>query len=337
MSSKHETKKLKKLYDDQGPKKRQAALQKAWEQFQASKKAEDPGAQQQAKPTANESVVEKPNPADKKSIKDKMREKEKGKKAAAWIEATDKHAFTTVASDHAETPLESYRDLAPFLRAVATDLMTEGKLKRREELRIFDPFYCAGGAEKRLGSLGFNSVINRNADFYDEVRFPHPSHDILVTNPPFSGDHIERLVAHVAARPYLPFALLVPNFVIGRAWWRALSEARKPPPFYVVPHRRYCFSPPVWARRDAHDGGAPASAEAGTSPFPTFWLCWAPEGTVGDAAWANAKARVSVFWSLREVPSEHRDVTDPLKKRPNPRQRKKLKQQRALRAGHGAS
>ena len=46
-----------------------------------------------------------------------------------------------------------------------------------------------------LQRLGFESVYNRNEDFYAAIEAGHtPEHDVLVTNPPYSGEHKRRLL-----------------------------------------------------------------------------------------------------------------------------------------------
>ena len=213
-------------------------------------------------------------------------------------------------SDHAETPAAAYEDLRPFLEAVG-DAPT-----------IYDPYYADGGVARRLGALGFANVINRNRDFYEDLRTGNlPSHDALVTNPPYSADHIERLVAHVS-ETRKPFALLVPTYVLGRAYWRAAAARLDPAPFYVCPHRRYGYLPPAWARRDA-------SAPETTAPFHTAWFCWLPRARPAFSA------RVDVFDAVEAVAAQYRDVTDPLKKRPNPKARKRARElQRAKAAAY---
>eukprot|EP01045_Picozoa_sp_COSAG04_P000333 COSAG04_NODE_7_length_45988_cov_220.188869_18_plen_76_part_00 len=46
-----------------------------------------------------------------------------------------------------------------------------------------------------LQRLGFESVYNRNEDFYAAIEDGRtPEHDVVVTNPPYSGDHAARLL-----------------------------------------------------------------------------------------------------------------------------------------------
>ena len=240
--------------------------------------------------------------------KKKKRRKTKKKKAAdGWTQPTARHAFdVSTPSDHAETPVNAYEDLAPFLRAVGG--------------RVYDPYYCDGGVVRRLAALGFRDVVNENRDFYADVsNGTMPSHAVLVTNPPYSGDHVDRLISHVVAAK-TPFALLIPTYYLGRDVWRRVAASLSAQPFYVCPRRRYAYLPPAWARE-------PAAART-TAPFTTAWFCWRPQGATG----LQFSGRVDVFRSVASVASQYRDVTDSLKKRPNPKARKRQKAARLAKA-----
>jgi hypothetical protein len=108
-------------------------------------------------------------------------------------------------------------------------LQAERLGKPREDLLIYDPYYCAGGVANHLAEEGFTNVYNRNEDFYAVVssgrvppvamhsasallRAKHRSnqhariqHDVVVTNPPYSVDHVERLLCFLASdkKPFL--------------------------------------------------------------------------------------------------------------------------------------
>ena len=271
------------------------------------KKKKQKQKQAAAQPQQQAQAASKPQPQQTQN----QTKRKVGKKSGAWADATARHPFVvTAVSDHAETPAAAYEDLRPFLEAVG-DAPT-----------IYDPYYADGGVARRLGALGFANVINRNRDFYEDLRTGNlPSHDALVTNPPYSADHVERLVAHVSETTK-PFALLVPTYVLGRAYWRAAAARLDPAPFYVCPHRRYGYLPPAWARRDA-------SAPETTAPFHTAWFCWLPRARPAFSA------RVDVFDAVEAVAAQYRDVTDPLKKRPNPKARKRARElQRAKAAAY---
>ena len=73
-------------------------------------------------------------------------------------------------ADDCETPDVAYAHIAPLLRKLAQRLG-----KPPGALRIWDPYYCAGGVKARLGALGFGDVVNDpDADFYDVVDGSRP-------------------------------------------------------------------------------------------------------------------------------------------------------------------
>ena len=150
---------------------------------------------------------------------------------------TRPHDLRRDPADDCETPLEAYVHVAFVLSKIS-----QKKNVRKSALRVYDPYFCAGAASERLRALGFASASNEDVDFYaalgdtqsrvddGSTNAPSlPAHDVLVTNPPFSGDHCRRLVAFLAARPRdKPFALLAP----------ALRRTSRPP---LPPHRhRHC-------------------------------------------------------------------------------------------------
>ncbi|KAI8474257.1 MAG: hypothetical protein J3K34DRAFT_145652 [Monoraphidium minutum] len=100
-----------------------------------------------------------------------------------------KHPFETDPGDHAETPFEAYQHVEPLLARLATRLGTT-----KAELKVYDPFYCEGRMVEHMAALGFDSVTNRNEDFYAaKAAGALPHFDVLLTNPPFSSDHLERV------------------------------------------------------------------------------------------------------------------------------------------------
>lgn len=60
---------------------------------------------------------------------------------------------------------------------------------------------------------GFDNVYNRMEDFYAKIASNSlPEYDVLVTNPPYSGDHFRRICEFCRASDK-PYFLLLPNFV----------------------------------------------------------------------------------------------------------------------------
>lgn len=140
-------------------------------------------------------------------------------------------------ADDCETPLVAYKHVAPLLAKLAQRLK-----KPKDQLLIWDPYYCDGAVATHLGSLGFPNVHNRAEDFYAVIRSGEmPPHDVIVTNPPFSGDHVKRLVRFLASASHAPpFFVLAPEYVHRKAWYAQL-ERERPEVFYVVPPERYRF------------------------------------------------------------------------------------------------
>lgn len=135
------------------------------------------------------------------------------------------------ARDHAETPFEAYRDLEPLLFRLAQELK-----KTKATLLIWDPFFCTGSCVIHLGRLGFTSVLNENVDFYKLCLAP-PEFDVLVTNPPFSADHMEKTLAF-AAKCGKPWAVLIPDFCSKKGYWsKVLSLPATGAAGAIVPSR----------------------------------------------------------------------------------------------------
>ena len=158
-------------------------------------------------------------------------------------------AFATDYSDHFETPRRAYEHIAPVLAAVARqqqqqqqqqqqhdeeeEVCQKRKRKRSRtevevqspsspslapsELLIYDPYYCQGRARALLASvMGYreSSVINANRDFYADVAAGAvPRHGVLVTNPPYSAEHKQRLLGFLLDQQ--------------RAWWEEEQRRRQ--------------------------------------------------------------------------------------------------------------
>jgi hypothetical protein len=67
------------------------------------------------------------------------------------------HPFVHDPADDCETCFQAYQDICPFLTKLAQRL---GKSK--QELCIWDPYYCAGKVKVHLRKLGFTNVVNEN-------------------------------------------------------------------------------------------------------------------------------------------------------------------------------
>jgi hypothetical protein len=175
--------------------------------------------------------------------------------------------YPTNPDDHCETPLKAYKDILPILNELrksdggGTDSMT-----------IYDPYYCDGSVVKHLSSLGFGSVYNKKEDCYATWKSNSgPRYDVLLTNPPYSEDHLERLMNHVTSPSFdKPWLLLMPQWVHKKDYYvKATSNEGAKHPFYIVPKKRYVYLPPP-SFREKKD----SDVHKKSSPFVSMWYCW---------------------------------------------------------------
>lgn len=94
--------------------------------------------------------------------------------------------YETDADDHCESPLQAYQHVVPLL----------SDLGKGKEVKIYDPYFCNGAVKRNLGNLGFANVYNVMEDCYSvwEKRHSLDFFDALVTNPPYSGDHVSSCI-----------------------------------------------------------------------------------------------------------------------------------------------
>lgn len=173
---------------------------------------------------------------------------------------TTEYPYIVNDDDHCETPQSAYADIAPILDAILKE--KRGEDSSRSELAIYDPYYCEGAMKAHLASLGFTNVYNKCEDFYKIIEERAvPQYDVLVTNPPYSGDHPKNLIKFIKQHSEnKPFLLLMPNWVYTKDYFTMLNIETL---FYVSPCARYLYTTPKGRRQKK-------SAKF-TSPFPTFW------------------------------------------------------------------
>jgi hypothetical protein len=158
------------------------------------------------------------------------------------------YPYEVTDDDHCETPLQAYEHIKRFLSDIATFLN-----KTIAELIIYDPFYCEGSVVERLRLLGFESVYNVKEDFYQvhlENRLPR--YDVMVTNPPYSGSNMEKIL-RICSAQNKPWFLLLPNYVYTKDYFSSILKLNKYPVFYVVPTKsRYLYTTPKVYFKNIH-------------------------------------------------------------------------------------
>jgi len=221
--------------------------------------------------------------------------------------------FLADPDDHCETSPTSFAHLAPLLDALITGF-PGAKSKSRACLKIYDPYYCAGGSKMHLGALGFTKVYNEAEDLYavaEEGRVP--VYDVIVTNPPYSDDHISRLLNFVRINGK-PCCSLLPDYVcMSKKYRRSLRilDLRNGAA-YLSPRKRYDYWTPGGMRAAHTDKNKNAHRNAflgvRTSPFRSFWhKLPAPVGkikavldTENDGS-PNAEAGAQLFLKISDI------------------------------------
>jgi hypothetical protein len=97
--------------------------------------------------------------------------------------------------------------------------------KSKTTLRVYDPYFCDGGVTRRLRRHGFTHVYNRREDFYKVIATGRvPPHDVVLTNPPYSADHMEKILDFVCSSVSQGLPRRAAIFVSGvwtrrDVWW----------------------------------------------------------------------------------------------------------------------
>merc|ERR1719310_2473068 len=136
------------------------------------------------------------------------------------VGARIKYPYSVDYNDHFETPLRAYTDIFPVIETL---IQQKCKGKQGKRVTIYDPFFCTGRAASLLRQClqSHNEELaekvdiqHEKRDFYKDLRENTvPKFDILVTNPPYSGDHKERFLEFAVnelCNSSRPFFLLMP-------------------------------------------------------------------------------------------------------------------------------
>ena len=181
-------------------------------------------------------------------------------------ESLSSHQFQADPDDHCETSPSAYAHVEPLLSRLAKKMH-----KPASDLKIYDPYYCAGAVKRHLGELGFPKVHNEPDDFYQVIAHKKiPTHDVIVTNPPYSGNHFEKLLDFLKENGK-PFLLLLPQH-FGQNICYANADWLQGNVFYVTPPERYHYWTPEGLRPSQKRGHCNLVLGNRNSPFPSFWF-----------------------------------------------------------------
>jgi len=208
--------------------------------------------------------------------------------------------FKVEPDDHCESPLVAYKDVSPLLESHKR--LIRKKLDR--EVSIYDPYYCNGQVMSILKSLGFPEVYNKKEDCYRIWKDPsrYPNYDIFITNPPYSGLHIERLMQHVTWNKK-PWMLLMPSFVHKKDYFKRLTINNGQYPIYLVPKKRYIYQPPPnFREKKASD------THKKSSPFVSMWYIWGGSTEKTDEWYRLLSNQQSMTYDVARSKSALRDL-----------------------------
>jgi hypothetical protein len=185
-----------------------------------------------------------------------------------------------------ETSERAIRDVVNVLHVVASCCLPSGT--PHAALRLWDPYYCQGTVKVHYRQHGFPICHNRREDFYAVWKSGAlPQHDILVTNPPYSGDHIRRALQFCAEEIGTPWAMLLPITVLSRSWWADMAfslqrgSAAAPVAFISPTTHRYAFE-----KRRPSGGGSKTGFNGSGGPIaPEVETIWFLGGL--KPAWAK--------------------------------------------------
>ena len=140
-----------------------------------------------------------------------------------------------------------------------------------------------------------------------------PDFDVIVTNPPYSEDHMEKCIRFCVSTSK-PWFLLLPNFVYMKDYYKtALTGTGKMIPervFFVVPENRYQYYTPK--------GRHQKKSAVLTSPFLSFWYCHIGDHLVESIKSVQALCKKEKFIIARDItdlPDKVLDQNDPRAKK----------------------
>lgn len=291
---------------------------------------------------------------------------------AANVRSRDYYPYPTDYNDHFETPARAYDDIFPLLeyimakrkkgRSVNKKSHEQRKKKQKigNETTIYDPYYCTGLATVHLRGIFQRHksktiapsnihIQHEKRDFYRDVRENSvPEFDILVTNPPYSGNHKERCLEFAVKQLKehgRPFFLLMPNYVATKEYFKKIVLDKKDGPdalklfqtFYVAPLPKHSY-----------EYEHPEGTGHRVSPFASVWFCGLShregQSDVQSVKNAFAKFHSSQTPSPMGTPRIATSLQQLIRiggvsgeKRKNPRQRRKMRQQAIQRANNAVA
>jgi hypothetical protein len=268
--------------------------------------------------------------------------------------------YPTDYNDHFETPKCAYYDILPLMEIILARKQKNAESQNKQgctnEKIIYDPYYCTGRAVTLLNDVLQHTKIStpiriqhEKRDFYRDIKQNTvPQYDILVTNPPYSGDHKEQCLDFAVSqlKKYgRPFFLLMPNYVAMKEYFRKTvlndndgsGSKKEVQTFYIAPSS---MSPYEYDHPDGTGYQVP--------PFASVWYC----GLAYMERTSQSKSVIDTFVKFHSLRDPSRKGTPRIVKslqelisiggvsgerRKNPRQRRKMLQQAMMGSNRDAT
>jgi hypothetical protein len=118
-------------------------------------------------------------------------------------------------SDQWQTCIESWQDIS-------------GPLSSFKKKRVWMPFYYDGECAHSLRKVGFKSVYHKKRDFFSLVKDSSflSSVDVIIDNPPYTGEEIKSRVLIALEATKKPFAVLLPMTVLHSKLLRDVLDTK---------------------------------------------------------------------------------------------------------------
>merc|ERR1712194_10075 len=151
---------------------------------------------------------------------------------------------------------------------------------------------CFNGKSKHVPST--IRIQHEKRDFYQDIRQNSvPDYDMLVTNPPYSGNHKEQCLEFAVNQLKTfgrPFFLLMPNYIATKEYFRKIvlhgEDTKKIQTFYIAPSSSHPY-----------EYDHPEDTGHAVSPFASVWFCGLCHGE-GDFEAAVTNAFIKFHRSL---------------------------------------
>jgi hypothetical protein len=265
-----------------------------------------------------------------------------GKRRFSKLWSPSELSFETNYNDHFETPFQAYLDIKPVIdwlmnvrdadnpdievKALVGSSIEISHESNNNKCKIYDPYYCNGRTATLLKQLGYDNIIHANRDFYLDISNAKvPSHDIFITNPPYSDSHktqclhfcLQQLRKSVNTGGGIPFLILMPAYVATKQYYRDLimtGTDSSNDVLYLVPSTDYAYD-------------HPENTGKNYCPFKSLWFLGIGRDHIDsfkDFWQSQSKERIRLTLATSTIELQALGIVSS-NNRPNPKQRSRKK------------